>query len=176
MENKIVEVINRSSGKVLYKIPEMGVRREFYPKEVKKVSIAEIEAVCAQPGGRELIYNYLLIKDADAMREALNVNEEPEYWLTEDKIPSWMVTSSLDEFKDALDFAPEGVKELIKQYAISLPLNDMNKRIAIQEQLHFDVNAAIANSQPDSNDEVQQQPTTRRRAAKTPEYKIVSKK
>ena len=176
MENKIVEVANRSSGRVLYVVPELNARREFYPKEVKKIPISEIEAVSAQPGGRELIYNYLLIKDADAMREALNVQEEPEYWLTEDKIPNWIATCSLDEFKDALDFAPEGVKDLIKQYAVSLPLNDMNKRMAVQEQLHFDVTAAIAHATPDADDEVQQQPATRRRAVKTPEYKIVSKK
>lgn len=175
MENKIVEVTNRSSGKVLYVVPEMGIRREFYPRETKKVNIAEIEAVSSQPGGRELIYHYLLVKDQDALRDSLNVKEEPEYWFTEEKIPSWIVESSLDEFKDALDFAPEGVKELIKQYSVSLPLNDMNKRIAIQEQLGFDVNAAIAHATPDATEEVPQATTSRRRVS-TPEYKIVSKK
>ena len=34
--------------------------------------------------------------------------------LKEAQIPTWINSCSLDEFKDALDFAPEGIKELIK--------------------------------------------------------------
>jgi hypothetical protein len=80
------------------------------------------------------------------LRYLINGEEAPEYWLTESNIPSWMETCSLDEFKDALDFAPEGTKDLIKQYAVSLPLNDYSKRQAIKEQLGFDVSTAIENS------------------------------
>ena len=36
MENKIA-VTNRSFGVVIYNIPEMGVRREFTPKETKNI-------------------------------------------------------------------------------------------------------------------------------------------
>ena len=60
-----------------------------------------------------------------------------------------MDTCSLDEFKDALDFAPNGTKDLIKKYAVSKPLNDFSKREAIKAQLGFDVTAAVENSKPD---------------------------
>ena len=73
----------------------------------------------------------------------LILKKAPEYWLTEDNIPTWMNTCSLDEFKDGLDFAPEGVKELIKDHAINMPLNDMSKRDAIKTMLGFDVTKAI---------------------------------
>lgn len=141
--NRPIEVINRSNGFVAYVIPDKHIRREFNPREVKKVEFDELVEVSMQAGGRELLYNYLLIKDAAAMREILNVNEEPEYWLTEEKIPSWMGACTLNEFKDALDFAPEGVKDLIKKYSVSLPLNDVAKREAIKEMLNFDVTKAI---------------------------------
>lgn len=142
MENKI-SVTNRSFGTVIYNIPEMGVRREFSPKETKKITREELEALTSQPGGRELIEGYLLVHDAKALEEIVNIQVEPEYWLTEEKIPSWMQTCSNDEFLDALNFAPEGVKSLIKDYAVKLPLNDYNKIGAIKDILGFDVMTAI---------------------------------
>jgi len=50
---------------------------------------------------------------------------------------------SLDEFLDCLDFAPEGVLDLIKEYAVTLPLNDVAKRQAILDKLGFNVTVAI---------------------------------
>ena len=63
-----------------------------------------------------------------------------------------MESCSIDEFKDALDFAPNGTKDLIKQYAVSKPLNDYDKREAIKAQLGFDVSKAIENMKPDENE------------------------
>lgn len=142
MSNKIA-VTNRSYGTVIYNIPEMRVRREFTPHETKQITKEELEALTSQPGGRELIEGYLLVHDASALEEIVNIQVEPEYWLTEDKIPSWMNSCSVDEFIDALNFAPEGVKSLIREYAVSLPLNDFNKINAIKDILNFDVMSAI---------------------------------
>ena len=144
--DKMCKVTNRSAGRVIYNIPEDHIRREFYNKETKEIALSELEKLAQQPGGRKLIYNYLSIQDADTIGHLVNRPIEPEYWLTEDKIPEWMNTCSLDEFKDALDFAPEGIKDLIKKYAVSLPLNDFAKRQALFEQLGFNVTKAIENS------------------------------
>lgn len=144
--DKMCKVTNRSAGRVIYNIPEDHIRREFYNKETKEIALSELEKLAQQPGGRKLIYNYLSIQDADAISHLVNRPIEPEYWLTEDKIPEWMNTCSLDEFKDALDFAPEGIKDLLKKYAVSLPLNDFAKRQAMFEQLGFNVTKAIENS------------------------------
>lgn len=144
--DKMCKVTNRSAGRVIYNIPEDHIRREFYNKETKVIALSELEKLAQQPGGRKLIYNYLSIQDADTVGHLVNRPIEPEYWLTEDKIPEWMNTCSLDEFKDALDFAPEGIKDLLKKYAVSLPLNDFAKRQAMFEQLGFNVTKAIENS------------------------------
>ena len=50
---------------------------------------------------------------------------------------------TLEEFLDCLDFAPDGVKEIIKTMAVELELNDVAKRDAILEKLNFNVNNAI---------------------------------
>ena len=156
MNEKMLKVTNRSNGAVCYRIPERNLSRIFHAHETKTISENELKELSSQPGGAELIYHYLLVQDAVSVREILNVDEAPEYWLTEDNIPNWMASCSLDEFKDGLDFAPLGVKDLIKKYAVSMPLNDMAKRAAIQEILKFDVTKAIeiekAVKEDDSND------------------------
>lgn len=174
--NTKVKVKNRSIGSVVYNIPEKHVRREFYPRETKTVSYEEICEVIAQPGGRELFYNYLFIEDENILHEALNIQEQPEYWITEENLPSWIQTCTLDEFKDGLDYAPGGIKALIKKIAVELPLNDMAKATAIKEQLGFDVMKAIEMSKADAADgtTISSAPvTTPRRSA--PNYKVVSK-
>lgn len=170
----MIKVSNRSHGTVVYNIPERHIRKEFAPKETKTISFDEIVAVTNQAGGRELFYDYLLIQNEEALHEALNVQEEPEYWLTNEKVPTWITSCTLAEFKDALDFAPDGVKDLIKSYAVSLPLNDVAKREAIKEQLGFDVSKVLElASDATSASETTAAPTKRR--ATTPDYKVVNR-
>lgn len=159
----ICSVTNRSSGRVVYKIPEMNnLRREFYPHETKKnITVEELEKLSQMPGGKNILYNYLMVEDKEIIHYLVNRDIPPEYWFSEDKLPTWMNTCSLDEFKDALDFAPMGTKDLIKKFAVSMPLSDRSKCGAIKEQLGFDVEKAIANSQDDEH-EKDSKPTTRR--------------
>lgn len=142
MKDKCI-VYNKSAGRAVYKLPELGVRRMFYPGEHKEISVSELEKLVQTPGGRKLIYNYLLIDDKEIIEYLINGKVEPEYWLKEKDIDSWMQSCSLDEFKDALDFAPDGTKDLIKAHAVSLPLNDISKRDAIEKQLGFNVTKAL---------------------------------
>lgn len=180
-------ITNRSPGVAAYYLPETNTLREFFPREQKKVLYSEVEAVCAQPGGRELLYNYFYIDGDGVAEELLNVKPEPEYFLTEDKIDSWMSSCSLDAFKDALDFAPSGVKELIKRHAVTLPLNDLSKCEAIKAQLGFDVMRAIQNERDTlakDEDEVEVPTASKRRVAPaeagpqrriTPKYDVVKR-
>lgn len=138
-----VSVTNRSNGFISYVLPDERIRREFYPNETKEISIDELHKVAVQTGGRELLYNFLFINDQKVVREVLNIEEELEYWLKEAQIPAWINSCSLDEFKDALDFAPEGIKDLIKKYSVSEPLNDVRKRQALLDILNFSVDSAI---------------------------------
>jgi hypothetical protein len=57
--DKMYNVKNRSSSRVVYRIPDLGIRREFMPGEVKKISYEELEKLSYRPGGENLIANYL---------------------------------------------------------------------------------------------------------------------
>lgn len=173
-------VTNKSTGRVVYKVPDLNIRREFRPRETKKdIAVKELEGLAAQAGGRVILYNYLMIHEKDVIEYLINGEVAPEYWLTEDKIPEWMNSCSLDEFKDALDFAPQGTKDLIRKYSVSLPLNDYSKRQAIKEMLGFDVTKAIENlGNEDENTASSVKTNTRRTASsiKAPGAPITIKK
>lgn len=164
-------VTNRSSGMVIYNIPEMHIRRVFYTGETKEVEFEELKALTNQPGGRELLYGYLLIKDPQVAKALMNIDlsSEVEYNMSEAEVKKWIGTCSLDAFKDALDFAPAGVKDLIKKFAVELPLNDVSKREAMKEQLGYDVDAAIAikkeSETPEKDEATSKEPQTVRRVA-----------
>ena len=158
----IYNVKNRSAGLVGYKIAESGIRREFYPGETKKVSFGELQQLSYQPGGRELMAEYLQIKEAEVLNQ-FNIHTEPEYNMSEADIKELILSGSLDAWKDALDFAPAGVKDLIKDFSVKLPLTDYNKRQAIKEILGFDVDAAIRLNEPDKTAEDKENAAPQRR-------------
>ena len=77
---------------------------------------------------------------------------QPEYYLSEQQIKDLLLTGSMDAFLDCLDFAPEGVMQLVKKYAIELPLSDYDKRLALKEKTGFDVDAALANKKKEEEE------------------------
>ena len=141
IEQKI-SVRNRSGCTVGYSLPELHIRREFVPGEEKRVSFSELEALSFQPGGPRLIWDYLFIDNAEAIK-ALQLRTEPEYFLDAAKVKDLLLNGSLDLFMDCLDFAPSGVISLVKKFAYELPLNDNAKREALKKATGFDVSKAL---------------------------------
>ena len=188
-KNVICEVKNRSSSILVYNIPDDGIRREFMPGETKRISFGELEKLTFQSGGQSLINNYLLIKEAEAIKE-LNVRPEQEYYLTEPQIVDLIKNGSLDAFLDCLDFAPSGVIELVKDLSIKIPLSDYEKRKALKEKIGFDVDAALKHLEEErieeemlngnQNAEKKERRVKTEEASKTPQrrtsgnYKVVS--
>lgn len=170
--NQKVKVTNRSNGTVILRVPDRHFRAELNPKETREITYGDIIDIAARPGGRALIYNYLLVQDPKALREGLNISEEPEYWLKEDAIPNWLNLCPLDEFHDALEFAPQGILDLIKKYSVSIPLNDYSKRKAVLDILDFDVTAAIANEEASKVEAAEATAPSKNRKAKTVSYDV----
>ena len=171
-------VKNRSAGSVLYKIPEDGVRRLFAPGEIKRISYEELLHLSYQPGGRELMANFLQIQ-SEGVPKSLGIKTEPEYYMSEQDVVELIKHGTLDQFLDCLDYAPEGVIELIKKFSVELPLDNFEKRQALKTKTGFDVDAAIANSgqEPDPKKEEEVKaaasaPATGRRT--TANYKVVT--
>lgn len=169
MSNTMYNVKNRSAGVVVYTVPELHIRREFMPGQTFKVSADELEKLNFVPGGAYLIANYLQIQDVK-MLEKLDVNAEPEYNMSEKDVADLILKGSIDEFMDALDFAPAGVIDLIKTLAVSLPMNDASKRIALKDKTGFDVEAAVRHQNEDIEEERGEKPVEgpkKRRVKKT---------
>lgn len=154
MADKIYKVKNRSAGVVIYRIPEDNIRREFMPGETKAISIAELEKLSYQPGGQMMMNNFLQIQSAEAQQE-LNIPVEQEYNYSEQDIMRVMQQGTLDEFLDMLDFAPQGVMDLVRQFSVSLPLNDIEKRRALKDKTGFDVNAALTHVEEEKQEDAE---------------------
>lgn len=159
---KKISVKNRSAGSVVYSVPDLKVRRDFRAGEVKVVDIDELRQLSYTQGGAILISEYLQILDKPA-RDEVAGPVEPEYNYSEEDVKKLILTGSLDSFLDALDFAPVGVLDMIKDLSVSLPMVDMNKMRALQDKLGFDVQRAIANNQADEAPEAP--PVKKRRVA-----------
>jgi hypothetical protein len=61
--SKLVRVRNRSNSVVIYRVPDMGVRREFAPGEAKMLPAGELIALAQKAGGAEILRNDLFIED-----------------------------------------------------------------------------------------------------------------
>jgi hypothetical protein len=143
-QDTLYDVKNRSASMVVYKIPEDGIRREFAPGESKKIKFGELEKLSYQAGGRALMTNFLQITN-EKVTDNLNIHTEAEYYMSEDQIKTLILEGSLDAFLDCLDYAPVGVIDLVKKFAVALPMNDIQKREALKNKTGFDVSTAIRN-------------------------------
>lgn len=139
--DKII-VENRSNSMCVYRIPETNYIRQFVANERKEIPMGELRAAVQIPGTRTLIKDDLIIHSKEAVDE-LFPDAEPEYFYTVKDVDFLLTKGTLDQLKDALDFAPEGVVNLIKDEAVKGELNDVAKREAILEQTGFDVTKAI---------------------------------
>ena len=148
MNNTVYNVKNRSASMVIYRLPEEGIRREFAPGETKKITYDELEKLSFQAGGKVLMANFLQITDEE-VTNSLNIHTENEYYMSEEQVIDLIKNGSLDAFMDCLDFAPMGIIDLIKTFAVSLPMNDYSKREALKAKTGFDVSLAIQHSAPE---------------------------
>ena len=177
-----MKVRNRSTSIVSYSVPDLNVKREFSAGEIKEIPQQELEVLLQQPGGRVILTEYLQVSKEDITRLDV-IQPEQEYFYSDEDVKNIMRNGSLDEFLDMLDFAPEGVMDMIKTYAVQLPLTDLYKVNALREKTGFDSAKALENSM-DENGELkvtdapkrrvsaEEAPKTARRA--TTEYKILS--
>lgn len=175
------KVKNRSAGYASYKIPDGNGRRRFAPGEVKSISAEELEKLTYHPGGMAILANFLQILDEEGIQK-VGLQPQPEYYMSEADIVKLMREGSQDEFLDCLDFAPPGVIDIIKKLSVSLPLSDLNKRLALKEKTGFDCDVALKHTMEEkAEDKVTSRSPERRVRAEDktgvtiPERRTVSK-
>ncbi len=142
-DKDLVEVRNLVDHMVVYKIDELNRRVVFNPFETKKVPVDELRRLNYQHGGRILLHNYLCIKDQE-LRQEFGVDPSMiEYDWTLRDIDAALTSRSMDELMDALEFGPDGIKELLIDRAVQLRIPDTNRRKAIQDITGVDINNMI---------------------------------
>lgn len=166
IENSMtIKVTNRDNGSVGYSVPDLGVHRTFQPKESKEISAEELRKLSYLPGGDVIIKDYLIIHNEELLKELLG-EVEPEYYYSEDEVKTLLLSGSLEQLQDCLDFAPNGVIDLIKSLAVSLKIDNVSKRKAIQEKTGFNVTRAIEiNEETEEEEETSKENNQGRRAA-----------
>ena len=141
-ENTFVNVTNRDSGQVGYTLPDKNLHRTFAVGETKKISLEELQQLSYVSGGEYILKNCLIVNNTDAL-SALNLKVEPEYFYTETEVRKILTEGSLDQLEDCLNFAPDGVLDLIKKIAVEEELPDTRKRKLISEKTGFNIDNAI---------------------------------
>lgn len=186
-KNTMIKVVNRSDGVVFYQVDDLGISRHYEPGEMKEVSFEELQKLSYSAGGQVLLSSYLRMDNMDAITALLG-EVEPEYFYTEEDVKNLLLNGSLAQLQDCLDFAEEGVIELVKSLAVKLEINDVSKREAIKKKTGFNVDRAIAiNRETQNEEEVSEVPSKRRatpitsameqksvRRTDPPKYKITS--
>ena len=173
LDDVIIEVTNRDNGSVGYSIEDLNnLHRNFMPNETKKITMGELRKLAYTPGGEYLLTNCLKLNNDDAIDELIG-KVEIEYYYDEDKIKDLLTNGSIDEFLDCLDFAPDGVIDLVKNLAVTLKLNDYAKREAIFEKTGFDVTKAIEINK--ATEEIKQEKTNTTRRVKEEAQEVTEK-
>lgn len=178
MENKVtsthyVEVTNRNSGTTGYTLSS-GLHRDFNLNETKKIDIDELNELRVVPGGEYMLRNYLMIKDKSAL-EYLDLEPEPEYFYTEAEVKTLLLEGSLDQLDDCLNFAPQGVIDIVKKMAVELEIPDIRKREKIAEITGFSVDNAIRVNKALAEDEDKPKPVEEKTRKSEP-VKVEEKK
>lgn len=151
LDNKtLVKIKNRYNGFVTYSVPDMNnLTRTFSPNETKaQITVEEIRMLNGQTGGRRLLEDFLVIVEPQELIEELfpgKLDTQPEYAYGDKEITYMLESATVDAFKDFIDFAPLGILEIVKEKAVSLPLQSYDKRQYMLEKLDYDVDAAIKN-------------------------------
>ena len=186
-DTDLITVRNRNRGGTGYTL-DNNFHRDFNFGETKKIPFSELKALQYAPGGAEILADCLVIENQEAL-DLLNMKVEPEYFYTEDKIREVLFKSSIDEFADFLDFAPEGAIEIAKTIAVKEEIPDVRKRDMLSKKTGLNINNAIMVNQVmnEEDDSKKEEPKERRvpletandetktRRAAAPKYNVVSK-
>lgn len=142
-DKELVEVRNLVGHMVVYKIDELNRRVVFNPFETKKVPVDELRRLNYQHGGRVLLHDYLCVQNYE-LREEFGIDPSVvEYDWTLQDIDAALTSRPIDELLDALEFGPEGIKNMLVDRAVELKIPDTNRRRAIQDITGVDVNNMI---------------------------------
>lgn len=144
-DDTIVPIRNIVNCETGYILTSSGHARRLMPGVVMKVTAGELRELYYQPGGSILLQNYIHVGNADLCREFGVPEDMIEYNWTAADVKKALIDDPIEVLLDALDFAPQGVIEAIKDGAVEYEINDKSKIDAIAKKTGIDIDAAIKN-------------------------------
>ena len=160
-----IEVVNLTNHKVGYNLVDENLHRSLQPNEHRRILAGELRRLNYQKGGHILLTNYLSVKNAELAREfGVDIDNQIEYNWTPEDVDRVLQTGTIEELMDAMDFAPEGIKQRLAARAVELKISDSNKRKVITDNSPYDIDAQIKNVEAATADEepVETKPKQRR--------------
>ena len=186
---KKIKVYNRTSGGLGYTIDALRITRSWDKQgDYLNIGIDELLELKTVPGGMELLEKFMLIEDEEALKLIFDDRElEPEYKYGVAEVDFLLYESTLEQFLDALDYAPQGVLDLILAGAKNKLPNTTAKISAMNDKYKININKMYElNQDTEVAEEGEAANTSKRRSApivknvekltpSVPKYDVVSR-
>lgn len=147
-EDKVM-VRNLTNNDVVYIDNNGGVssRIVFHGQQEMPISKDLLDRMRYDIGGSTLVRDYLSVKD-EAFREEIGVPEDQiEYDYKQEDVIKLLKDNNIDAIADALDFGPLGIKEMIVDEAVMLPINNRDLMVLIYEKTGRNIELMIKNQE-----------------------------
>lgn len=169
----LVQVCSGSPYVVAYFVNEgnLNVHREFRPMtdgkmDIKYIPFEELFYLNNVPGGREIIFEKLYIKDP-LVREALDlptIDEVPEFGYTKEDVKKVLLEGTDDEVLDMYDFGPERMAEITKSLLVELDNISYSRLQLLEKIFHWNNITRMIENWKDLEEEKPKQQTHGRRS------------
>lgn len=167
--NTVVAIENMTSHKSGYTL-DNGVRRRVPGNGRVNITAEEVRQAVYEHGNY-IFVNTLRVTNAALAREIGVPEDMIEYNWTAKDIKDALTTSDIAIFLDALDFAPDGIKEEMLTQAVELEITDGVRKEALNKYFGVDIDAKIANKHAydDAGDKAEETaaPSKRRASSST---------
>lgn len=135
-----IQVQNLTAHRVGFSDEDTHRRFIFQGYEKKTIPAEILRRLNYSRGGAVLLREYLSVKNDELAREfGVDVEDIVEYNWTAEDVDRVLTTGTVDELLDALDFGPEGIKDLILERGRAIGVTDVNKVKAIKEKTGCDL-------------------------------------
>lgn len=132
----MISVRNMTDHKQVLIDRNTRARYSFGPQQAKTLSAEDLRSLAYVPGILTMFYDGKLRMDNMELCREFNIPTDiPEYDYTIEDIDRILVKEDIEVLMDVLDFAPEGILELVKNRAIALKIPSLEKRRVISERL-----------------------------------------
>lgn len=173
-DETMVIIRNLTDMPVAYHVPSLGdLRRELPPRASIRVKAGELRQLNYERGGSLLLHDYINVGNVELAREFGVSDDTVEYNWTIEDVDKALTTDDLDVLRDAMDFAPEGIKQTIADRAVELKIPDSNRRNIISSATGLDIDSMIKNKEIIDADKVEKKTTTKRRVSSTTKQRRV---